>query len=195
MSTGGLSWRGKATLPLPVFSLPTPQLRSQREQPLPLQRYPSLHVHSASLFEEHSFKYLNLPGRWKRVLGYICAQAQPPQHSKGSGLLLLQKLRWWLQREAPQTHRVISPSRLRSQRRDKLTHDLLPQGGHKEAVRSHRPVPSHFRQRVQLLSPAALENVSGGHCRQAAPAPRPQPALTTKVPAGRHRGWLPRGRA
>lgn len=47
------------------------------------------------------------------------------------------------------------------------------------------PVPWHCRHILQLPRPAALEKVPAGQGWQDAPAPRPQSALATNVPAGR----------
>lgn len=194
VSTRGLNGCGKATLPLLVFSWPTPQLRSQREQLSPLQRYPSLHVHSASLVEEHSFKYLNLPRKWKRVAVQVRAQHAGRSAAKARDLCSYTSRAGGFSQKPRSRAALFCQRRFHSRRRDRLTLGVSPRAGEQGAEKSP-PVPSHLRQSVQPRSPAALEKVSGGQRRQ-----RPQPAPSTKVPAGRDTGGcrgaaLPRGRA
>lgn len=199
VSAEGLSCRGTAALPLPVLSCPTPQLRSQREQPSPLHRYSSLHVHSASLLEEHSLKYRNRPGRWKRGSGFGALGRTRRGAAQSGGL------------RAAGNGAEGSGCRLHSWRPDKAPHHLSPRGvtagpsgtfalpaegaaaeSRRAGEGAGRALPAH------RAAPAAATRHEGtcrrrqeGGCRGAAPgARRPGPARPS--PAGQ---CAPQGRA
>lgn len=217
VSTRGLNGCGKATLPLLVFSWPTPQLRSQREQLSPLQRYPSLHVHSASLVEEHSFKYLNLPRKWKRVAVQVRAQHAAQQRL---GTFARTQVRLVTSARSPaaaphcsasaaSTRGAVTDSRSvchpgrgnkgpRSRRLYLRTcgracsRGVRPRwrrcrAGSAGSARSPRPARRYLRAETRVAA-------AGPRCRGAAPAvPRPGPALTRgAVGAARRGGRGPR---